>query len=57
MGQIRILSKNDRSIFQYQKSVKEMKEIERMIITPGEKKELQRVKLENENSKSICGRY
>ena len=40
MGQIRILSKNDRSIFQYQKSVKEMKEIERMIITPGEKKEL-----------------
>lgn len=46
MGKIRILN---RGVDGYKNSVKEMKEIERMIITPEERKELQRVKLENEN--------
>lgn len=40
MGKIRILSKKDKQINQYNKTLKEMKDVEKVIITAEERKEL-----------------
>jgi len=57
MGKIRILNKKDPKVTIYAKTLKEMKDVEKVIISASEKKELIRSKLENEKNKSVCGRY